>query len=151
MNVSVLIISISNPLLIGVYKDNKLIKSFEGVEKTSDELPKIFSQLNSEYNIKRIFYVNSPGSYMAIKVAYMFLKSLSVIKNIPLYATNGFNFNQNSPIKALGKKYFIKKDEDIVVDFISEDTKLKGFILPLNLDETIFSEENLPKYYLPAV
>ncbi len=151
MSINVLVISIANPLLIGVYEDNKLINSFENSGKTSDELPKIFKELSSKYVIKKIFYVNSPGSYMAIKVAYVFLKSLSVIKNIPLYAANGFNFNKNSPIKALGKKYFIKKGEAIEVDFINEDTKLEEFSLPVILNETIFSDDNLPKYYLPAV
>ncbi|XPV52291.1 MAG: hypothetical protein ACNI3H_07725 [Halarcobacter ebronensis] len=61
---------------------------------------------------------------MAIKVAYIFLKTLRITKNIPLYASNGFNFNNNSPIKALGKKYFIKEDDIIKVDFLDNDIKI---------------------------
>ena len=40
---------------------------------------------------------------MAIKVAYIFLKTISITRSIDLYACEGFEFNQNSPIKALGK------------------------------------------------
>ena len=41
---------------------------------------------------------------MAIKVAYLFLKTISISKNIELESCSGFEFNKNSPIKALGKK-----------------------------------------------
>ncbi|MFA7570247.1 MAG: hypothetical protein WCY75_03235 [Sulfurimonadaceae bacterium] len=147
----ILVISIANPILIGVYEDKKLIQTFTQDGKSSDIIPKIFSEISKQYAMKRLFYVNAPGSYMAIKVAYVFLKTLSIAKKIPLYASNGFNFNQNSPIKALGKKYFIYNNGEINLEFIHEDEKIENFMLPLHLDETIFSTNNLPQYNLPAV
>lgn len=147
----ILIISVANPILIGLYEDGKLIRTFTQDGKSSDIIPKIFSEIIDEYRLKRIFYVNSPGSYMAIKVAYVFLKTICIVKNIQLYATSGFYFNQNSPIKALGKKYFINKCGNISIDFIDENEKPKDFLLPNMLDETIFSIDNLPQYNLPAV
>lgn len=147
----ILVISITNPILIGVYEDKKLIQTFTQDGKSSDIIPKIFSEISKQYAMKRLFYVNAPGSYMAIKVAYVFLKTLSIAKKIPLYASNGFNFNQNSPIKALGKKYFIYNNGEINLEFIHEDEKIENFMLPLHLDETIFSTNNLPQYNLPAV
>lgn len=149
--VDILVISISSPLKIGLYENNVLVKTYEIDGKTSDVLPELFKEITKSFEIGRLFYVNSPGSYMAIKVAYVFLKSVSIAKNIPLYACNGFYFNNNSPIKALGKKYFINKNDETIIDFIDEKTIIEAFTLPLNLDETIFSDETLPIYNLPAV
>eukprot|EP01155_Anaeramoeba_flamelloides_P035939 Anaeramoba_flamelloidesc22753_g1_i1.p9 GENE.c22753_g1_i1~~c22753_g1_i1.p9 ORF type:complete len:120 (-),score=7.98 c22753_g1_i1:5297-5656(-) len=117
---------------------------------TSDILPFLFKDILQKYKIDELLYVNGPGSYMAIKVAYIFLKTLSITKNIPLKASDGFEFNENSPIKALGKKYFIKKDGSISIDFIG-DKEIKEFELPQKLRTDIFSEESLPTYNLPAV
>ncbi|RXJ88562.1 hypothetical protein CRV01_12520 [Arcobacter sp. CECT 8983] len=147
----VLVISISNPLLLGVYEDKKLIKELEIEGMTSDVLPVTFEKIIKEYEINRISYVNTPGSYMAIKVAYVFLKTLAITKNIEFRACSGFEFNENSPIKALGKKYFINSNEGIKVDFLDKDTKIADFKLPKQLENIIFSEETLPIYNLPAV
>ncbi len=147
----VLVISISNPLLLGIYKNKELIKELEIEGMTSDVLPVTFEKIISEYEINRISYVNTPGSYMAIKVAYVFLKTLAITKNIELMACSGFEFNNNSPIKALGKKYFINSDEGIKVDFLDKDTKIADFKLPKQLKQIDFSEETLPIYNLPAV
>ncbi|WP_417328332.1 hypothetical protein [Halarcobacter sp.] len=147
----VLVISISNPLLLGIYKNKELIKEIEIEGMTSDVLPVTFEKIINEYDISRISYVNTPGSYMAIKVAYVFLKTLAITKNIELMACSGFEFNDNSPIKALGKKYFINSDEGIKVDFLDKDTKIADFKLPKQLKQINFSEETLPIYNLPAV
>jgi len=147
----VLVISISNPLLLGIYQDKELIKELEIEGMTSDVLPITFEKIINEYEISRISYVNTPGSYMAIKVAYVFLKTLAITKNIELMACSGFEFNDNSPIKALGKKYFINSDEGIKVDFLDKDTKIADFKLPKQLKQIDFSEETLPIYNLPAV
>ena len=53
-----------------------------------------------------------------------------MIKNIEFLAANGFLFNQNSPIKALGKKYFINENEEIKVDFLPNMCKISDFKLP---------------------
>ena len=125
--------------------------------KTSDVLPKLFDEIMKEYSIDKINYVNTPGSYMAIKVAYVFLKTISISRNIELKACSGFEFNQNSPIKALGKKYFIniidKKDKNnnVKVDFLDNNTKIHDFELPDVLEKINFSQETLPIYNLPAV
>ena len=150
----VLVISISNPILVGIYKDNTLVKTYDNEGKTSDILPIIFDEIFKNYEINRIFYVNSPGSYMAIKVSYVFLKTISITKKLEFFAANGFHFNNNSPIKALGKKYFINKlneNNEITIDFITDNEKLEEFKLPEVLNENIFSKETLPIYNLPAV
>ncbi len=153
--IEVLVISISKPLLVGIYENKKLIKTYKDEGKTSDVLPVIFEKILKGYNLSRISYVNTPGSYMAIKVGYVFLKTLSITKNIELRACSGFEFNQNSPIKALGKKYFIndsnEKEHNVKVDFLDNNTKIHDFELPNVLESINFSKETLPIYNLPAV
>jgi tRNA A37 threonylcarbamoyladenosine modification protein TsaB len=149
--IEILVITISNPLLIGVYENKKLIVEYKLDGKTSDLLPGLFSKLLEKYDIKRIIYVNSPGSFMAIKVAYIFLKTISITKNIELRAVHGFEFNENSPIKALGKKYFINHENEIKVDFLEKDCIIFDFKLPMCIEKYNFNEETLPIYNLPAV
>jgi tRNA A37 threonylcarbamoyladenosine modification protein TsaB len=149
--IEILVITISNPLLIGIYEDKKLINEYKLDGKTSDLLPNLFEKLLKEYEINRIIYVNSPGSFMAIKIAYIFLKTISISKNIELVASEGFLFNENSPIKALGKKYFIKDENKIKVDFLEKDCIIRDFKLPMCIEKYNFNEETLPIYNLPAV
>jgi tRNA A37 threonylcarbamoyladenosine modification protein TsaB len=148
---SLLVISIAQPLLVGIYENKQLIKIISKEGKTSDILPIIIKNVLEEYTIDELIYVNGPGSYMAIKIAYIFLKTLSIAKSIPLYALDGFSLNHNSPIKALGKKYFIKKNGVITIDFIDEDTLLEDFTLPKSLETLSFKDDTLPEYHLPAV
>ena len=151
-NVKIVVISIATPILVGIYEDNNLIKTISQDGKTSDILPLIFKNLLKQYNIIEIIYINGPGSFMAIKVAYIFLKTLSIIHKIPLKACDGFSFNNNTPIKALAKKYFFKdKDGKIHIDFLEDTNILRNYTLPSNLDSIKFDEDSLPKYNLPAV
>ncbi len=147
----VLLISISNPLLVGIYENKQLIKTYELDGKVSDTLDKTFFIIFENYKISSMYYVNTPGSYMSIKLSYIFLKTLSIVKDIELYSCSGFLFNQNSPIKALGKKYFFNKKGSIKVDFLEKDTKLHNFELPSVLDRINFSSNTLPIYNLPVV
>lgn len=149
--VEVLVISISNPLLIGIYEDSQLINEYKLEGKTSDLLPTLFEELLNKYEIKRLNYVNTPGSYMAIKVAYVFLKTISITKNIEFRAVDGFEFNDNSPIKALGKKYFIKDEKNVKVDFLEKDCIIRDFKLPKSINKINFNKQTLPIYNLPAV
>ncbi|MBS9782588.1 MAG: hypothetical protein KGV43_02160 [Arcobacter sp.] len=147
----VLVISISNPLLVGVYEDGVLIEEFKEEGKTSDILPLIFTELLKKYSFDSLAYVNTPGSYMAIKVAYVFLKTLSISKKLNLKACSGFEFNENSPIKALGKKYFINENGNIKVVFLENKDIIPPFKLPKSIDKINFQDETLPIYNLPAV
>jgi tRNA A37 threonylcarbamoyladenosine modification protein TsaB len=136
-----------------VYENQSLIEEFESREKTSDILPKIFDTILKKYNCKNLYFAKGPGSFMAIKITYLFLKTLTISKNMQLFATDGFDFNTNSPIKAIGTLYFIKKDGIISTQKISDDEikNIKAFLLPKRLDYKIFTTDNQPLYILPAV
>ncbi len=148
--VDVVLITLSSPIQIGIYEERKLLKSIVSEEKSSDVLPKIFEELLQTYTIERLFYANGPGSFMAIKVAYIFLKSLSILKKIPLYATDAFYFNENQPIKAIGKLYFVKISSEITTKKISEPSEV-NFRLPDELVYGDFSKTTTPLYGIGAV
>ena len=52
--IEVLVITISNPLLIGIYENKKLVKEYKLDGKTSDLLPTLFEKLLKDFDIKKI-------------------------------------------------------------------------------------------------
>ncbi|MDR2789373.1 MAG: hypothetical protein LBB59_00100 [Campylobacteraceae bacterium] len=135
---------------MGVYHENSLIKAYKSDENASEALPKIFHEILSAYDIAALFYTNGPGSFMSIKVSYVFLKSLSIALEIPLFACEGFAFNGNAPIKSLGSQWFFKEKDGIG---LRQNPKNEAslFALPSMLDKNIFNIESKPLYILPAV
>lgn len=87
---------------------------------------------------------------MSIKVSYVFLKTISIALKVPLFACEGFAFNENSPIKALGSQWFFKENETVVLKQ-NPNTEAVPFALPLMLDKSIFGVNSEPLYILPAV
>ena len=148
--VDILLITLSSPIQIGIYENNQLIDTIESEEKSSDFLPKIFEILLKEYHVKGLFYLNGPGSFMAIKVAYIFLKSISILKKIPLFATDAFKFNNNQPIKAIAKLYFVKISSEIKTQKL-EIAPESVFRLPNVLDYNEFTTTSTPLYMIGAV
>ena len=148
--VDVLLITLTSPIMIGVYEDKKLIETIKSEKKSSDILPLIFQDLLKKYDIERLFYANGPGSFMAIKVAYIFLKSLCVLKGIPLFARDAFYFNENQPIKAIGKLCFVKISSEIETQKFETVPEVK-FKLPDELDYNEFSTNATPLYKIGAV
>lgn len=149
-SVDILLVALSSPIQIGIYEDNRLIDTIVSEKKSSDILPLIFSELFKTYNVKKLFFANGPGSFMAIKVAYIFLKSISILKNIPLFATDAFKFNNNTPIKAIGKLCFVKISSEIKTQKL-EIVPEASFRLPDVLDYNEFTTETAPLYMIGAV
>ncbi len=146
--VDIVAITIASPLQIGVYKEGNLIKSIIKEGKTSDILPVVFDELLKKYKINSIIYSKGPGSYMAIKLSFIFFKTLQITKNIKFFGCDGFEFNRNQPIKAVGNTFFVKKEGIISI----EKEKTKGeFFLPENLNKINFSEDISPLYVLKPV
>ncbi len=148
--VDVLLITLVSPIKIGIYENKELIETIESEKKSSDILPLLFDDLQKKYQPQRLFYANGPGSFMAIKVAYVFLKSYSILKKIPLLATDAFYFNDNAPIKAVGKLYFVKVSSEIQTQKL-ESIPESIFTLPSVLDDNEFSTNTEPLYMIGAV
>lgn len=149
-NVDILLIALSSPIKVGIYENNKLIDTIISEKKSSDVLPLIFEDIFKKYNVEKLFYANGPGSFMAIKVAYVFLKSISILKNIPLFATDAFYFNENQPIKAIGKLYFVKVSSEIETNKLLEAQEA-NFKLPELLVYSDFTTTAIPLYSIGAV
>jgi tRNA A37 threonylcarbamoyladenosine modification protein TsaB len=144
------VIGLSSPLLVGVYENGRLIESIETEEKTSEILPVLCEELMGRYEFSHLVYAKGPGSFMAIKVGYIFLKTLSIAKNIPLLATDAFYFNENTPIKAVGKLCFVKIGEEITTQVFTE-VPLNRFRLPEQLELDHFDTDTAPYYGIGAV
>ena len=145
-----MVVALASPLHLGIYESNHLIKTYEANEQTSEALPLLFENVLKEFTPRRLFFARGPGSFMAIKIAYIFLRTMSIAFKIPLLACDGFVFNENRPIKALRNLYFVKENETITTQHFLEPIEQK-FVLPKDLDETLFDDDNEPLYMLPAV
>ncbi len=144
------VVALSSPLLIGVYKDGRLVERIESEEKTSEVLPSLCEGLLKRYDFGHMVYAKGPGSFMAIKISYIFLKTLSIARNIPLLATDAFYFNENSPIKAVGKLCFVKTTQGIETRMFNE-VPLNRFRLPEHLNIEDFDTDTAPYYGIGAV
>lgn len=148
--VDVVLVALSSPILVGIYENKKLIKTIKSEEKSSEVLPKIYDEIFKTYEVKNLFYANGPGSFMAIKIAYILLKSFSVLKNIPLFATDAFYFNKNQPIKAIGKLYFVRISSEIKTQKLEIAPNME-FKLQDVLDYNEFNTAVTPLYGIGAV
>jgi hypothetical protein len=146
--VDVVAIVISKPLKVGIYQNNKLIEVIQKDGLTSDILPVVFDEILKKYDINSIIYSKGPGSFMAIKLAYVFFKTLEIAKNIKFLAADGFYFNNNQPIKAVRKSFFVKKKGIISIEKNLEEGE---FVLPEILNKKDFSNDTAPLYVLNAV
>ncbi len=104
----------------------------------------------SEYDISKIIYTRGPGSYMAIKLTYIMLKTIEIIRAIPCFGCSGFALNEGQPIKAVGNLYFIKGKETIITKKYEHPVNAK-FTLPKSIHDLEIDEESTPEYVLPAV
>jgi len=147
-HIDIVIIPISSPIKVGLYKDKVLFEEIISNEMTSDFLPKFFDEILKKYEIDNIIYSKGPGSYMSIKLTYIFLKTLQITKDISIFAVDGFYFNQNSPIKAIGNRFFVKENDTIT---IKEAECSNSFELPKKLNFSDFSKDIEPLYILNAV
>ena len=145
-----MIVSIASPLLVGVYRDDVLIEMIKSEEKTSEILLKLLMEIFQKYNTNHLIYTSGPGSYMAIKLTYITLRSLEITKDITFDACDAFSLNQNNPIKAMGKLYFIKENNTIITKKFDEAVEQR-FELPSMLSEVAILNDNKPMYILPAV
>jgi len=145
-----LIISISSPLLLGVYRDDILIETFSSDKKISEILLVLLRDILAKYSLSMLIYTRGPGSYMAIKLTYLMLKTIEIVRGIELRACSGFELNNNEAIKAIGNLYFIKEKETIITKKY-EQPKKASFFLPQSIHDLVLDEESTPEYLLPAV
>jgi len=147
---TLLIISISSPLLVGVYEEGTLIETISSELKTSEILLPTIMNVLDKHKVSKIIYTRGPGSYMAIKLTYIMLKTIEITRNIKCFGCSGFTLNGNQPIKAIGNLYFIKEKETIMTKKYEQPVDAP-FALPQSIHDLVLDEESTPEYILPAV
>ena len=147
---TLLIISIASPILVGVYENDILIETISSEKKTPEILLPILKDCLDKYDCTKIIYTKGPGSYMAIKLTYIMLKTIEITRGIGCYGCLGFALNDNNPIKAIGNLYFIKEKETIITKKYEQLVKA-SFALPQSIHDLEIDEESTPEYMLPAV
>jgi hypothetical protein len=147
---TLLVNTIAIPLQIGVYREGILVAEHSSEKKTSEILLPLLTELLERYNVERIIYVRGPGSYMAIKLTYITLRTIEIVRGIPCLGCSGFALNGGKPIKAIGNLYFIKEKETIMTKKFEEPVDAQ-FALPHSIQDLDIDEESTPEYLLPAV
>jgi tRNA A37 threonylcarbamoyladenosine modification protein TsaB len=145
------ILSIASPLQVGLYHDGVLVERFSAQEKVSVSLLPLMMELVDRYPIASMLYTNGPGAYMAIKLTYITLRTIEIVRDIPLFAVNAFAFNGGLPIKAMGNLYFIKEKETIMTKKFQQPPEDQSFCLPNDLSTIQCDRQSEPLYQLPAV
>ena len=136
--------------MIGVYEDGALIDTITSDSKTSEVLLPLLKTCLDTYDISRVIYTRGPGSYMAIKLTYIMLKTIEIIRGIECVGCSGFTLNGGEPIKAIGNLYFIKEKETIITKRYEQPVNVK-FTLPQSIQDLELDEESTPDYKIPAV
>ncbi len=148
--ITFLVLATTTPLRIGVYKEGMLIDERSSERKTSEMLLPILEELMEIYDVRRIIYTRSPGSYMAIKLTYITLKTIEIVRGIRCLGCSTFALNGGKPVKAIGNLYFIKEKETIITKKFEEPVDT-SFVLPHSIQDLEVDEESTPAYLLPAV
>lgn len=136
--------------MLGVYEEGMLIETISSDLKTSEILLPLIKECLDRYDISTIIYTRGPGSYMAIKLTYIMLKTIEIMQGIKCVGCSGFALNGGEPIKAVGNLYFIKEKETIITKKYEQPVNVK-FTLPQSIQDLELDEESTPDYILPAV
>lgn len=115
------LVCINSPLYYGVYKDRNLIYEAKKEGKTLDALHAMQCELKAKHiTPKAVYYARGPGNLSALKLAHTFLHTLEVVEGIELRACDSFDLLGEVAIFAFGKRYFIKRDNEIECVFLDE-------------------------------
>lgn len=146
-----LFLTASSPFILGVYDDEHLMKKYERDGKASDVLPIIIDEAIGDFSPSEMYYTNGPGNHMSLKIAFVCLKALSIIKKIPLFGVSPFVFNGGLPIRAFANSYFVSNKGKIMVEVFDEQPPASFPVLPERADFTAIRGDEAPLFLLPAV
>ena len=146
-----LLFSVDSPIRAGIYRQKALVRTYEREGKVGEELYALLREILASYELDALYYLQGPGSFTAIKLSYVFLKTLSIARAIPLFGADSFTFNGGAPIHAYGDSYFVKESGKITLRRVRAPLEKIPCELPASLDSTLFTPNPAPLYILPAV
>jgi tRNA A37 threonylcarbamoyladenosine modification protein TsaB len=148
---TLLVVPLATPCLVGIYDESGVLIEEIALEgKVSDALVPQLQEAMFRYPIDEMIYVNGPGSHLATKITYVTLKTLSLVRDIPLYGCSAFAINGKRPVKAVGSLYFVKEKETIITKKLIPPVDTE-FGLPHRIDKEALRGDAKPDYKLPAV
>ena len=145
-----LINAIASPLQFALYRRGVLERSWSREGYASEILVEELEALLGEERIDEILYVNGPGSQMGIKLSYLALRTLELLRGIPFGAVSAFALNGGRPLRAMGRLHFVKEKETIITKTFQEPI-VQEFSFPSDLEALEREPGNRPDYRLPAV
>jgi tRNA A37 threonylcarbamoyladenosine modification protein TsaB len=105
--------------------------------------------IDERFTIVKLLYVRGPGSFMGLKLSYLFCKSFAFARDIPFLAADSFALSGGKPIFSRNGRRFVKKGETIEIE--SFDAPFAEALLPpKKLDARMFDKQTLPDYILSA-
>ncbi|MEO1941956.1 MAG: hypothetical protein ABGW77_03585 [Campylobacterales bacterium] len=147
--VEVVVVPFQSPILVGIYRDRKLERKLQLEGRVSDTLPPFFEELLRQEELSGLYYSRGPGSFMGLRLTYLFLKTLSIICQIPFQGVDSFYFTGGKPIKGPGSSFFLKKEDIIIVSREVDEVGIPS--LPPVLEPADFKGEVEPLYLVKAV
>jgi len=141
---------VATPLQFALYRNGRLARQWEREGYASEHLVEELERLTRDEGVNEILYVNGPGSQMGIKLSYIALKVLELLRGIPFGAVSAFTLNDGRPLKAMGRLYFVKEKETIMTKNFT-DPIAQEFAFPPELEVLEREPDNRPDYRLPAV
>ncbi len=145
------------PVRVGAYDSGGgLLHTFEVYKRTNIALIEIFETLlewlqAQDLTIQALYYVKGPGSFMAMKLTHIFVHAWVLLNPMPLYSALGFAFNENTPIKAFAKSFYVWQNQEVALKTFENPPMCCEMALPPILDPLVFTTDNQPLYFLPPV
>ncbi|MDR2905946.1 MAG: hypothetical protein LBU73_08330 [Helicobacteraceae bacterium] len=147
----------ARPAILAIYDDRgALLESRVLDGHLSEVLARNVALIAARYKIAKVLYAKGPGSFMGIKLSYIFLKSFAIAKDIEFLAADSFYFSGGEPILAHKNKYFARLENGEIALVEREISEARAIAsepsaAPIALDFSQFSAETAPNYILGAV
>jgi tRNA A37 threonylcarbamoyladenosine modification protein TsaB len=150
-NVTVLLISAAKPCFFALYDENGEMIEQESCDKPlTESLYVLMSAAERRYSIKRVLYVNGPGSFMGLKLGFVFMRTFALAREIDFAACDSFAITGGAPVFSHKNRWFVKNGSSIeLIRF--ENPPENRLIPPKKLNMANFSGDTTPCYLLPAV
>ena len=150
-NATLLLISAIKPFVLAVYDErNELIEQHASDQHLTTALYMITSEIDARYCVTKVAYIRGPGSFMGLKLGFVFMRSFALARGIDFTAADSFALTADRPVFSHKNRYFVK--ENGVISVQRFDQPQPNFLIPpLALDTTIFNADTLPQYILGAI
>ncbi|MGE4295437.1 MAG: hypothetical protein AB7E49_07045 [Campylobacterales bacterium] len=149
--VFVLLVSASRPMRLAVYDlGGNRLELHESDAPATESFYPFFKTIDDRYDIARVAYARGPGSFMGLKLGYVFLQSFAMARRIPFASVSSFALTRGAPVQAHGKRWFVLEGGEVSVRAF-ETPPQAALLPPEQIDFSIFEAACEPEYLMPAV